>query len=125
MASTRGLTLAEGAAPPWLTDKATNPFKKVKAALAFARSPEGPKSLKVHRKNYLDLLMVSLDAFEKHRDEIVERAQGKGVSTVRWHLHIPGPCPGPRPMLLVARPPTQEYKTLSLSWHRWGSSRAR
>jgi len=81
MAATRGLALSTGS-PPFLSDKNLNPFKKVKAVLSHHRTHGISSSvdsgveveedfLVEHRLQCLECLVAALDAYEKHRNELV------------------------------------------------------
>lgn len=87
MASTRGVALASFAAPPFLTDKTSSPFKKVKQCLGQHRLEGGIYTvngfLAIHKTSVLEVLEVSLEAYEKHRDDAVEKLNGK-VTTVEY-----------------------------------------
>jgi hypothetical protein len=87
MTSTRGVALASFTAPPFLTDKASSPFKKVKQCLAQHRLEGGVYStnafLAIHKTSVLEVLDIALEAYERHRDDAVEKLNGK-VSTVEY-----------------------------------------
>ena len=81
MAATRGLALSTGS-PSFLSDKNLNPFKKVKAVLNHHRAHGISSSdasgkeveedfLVEHRLQCLECLVAALDAYEKHRDDLV------------------------------------------------------
>ena len=86
MTSTRGVALASFAAPGFLTDKSSNPFKKVKQCLAQHRL-EGTFTsngfLAIHKISVMEVLEMALEAYERHRDDAVEKLNGK-VSTVEY-----------------------------------------
>mmetsp|Transcript_14585 Transcript_14585/g.17357 ORF Transcript_14585/g.17357 Transcript_14585/m.17357 type:complete len:114 (+) Transcript_14585:37-378(+) len=87
MTSTRGVALASFAAPGFLTDKNSNPFKKVKQCLAQHRLDGGNYSLNgflcIHKLSIMEVLENALEAYERHRDDAVEKLNGK-VSTVEY-----------------------------------------
>lgn len=87
MTSTRGVALASFAAPPFLTDKTSSPFKKVKQCLLQHRLEGGlflsNGFLAIHKTSVLEVLEVALEAYERHRDDAVEKLNGK-VSTVEY-----------------------------------------
>ena len=78
-------------AAEFLSEKVSSPFKRLKQCLAAhridrpipSRSPGKPPVnkgfLAIHRAPAYDCLMSSLDAYEQHRDESVEKLKGQCV----------------------------------------------
>ena len=71
---------ATAGAPAWLSDKSASPFKKLKQLLAQHRLERRSRTslgfLDNHRAAAHECLMAALDAYEKHRNEAVQKLQG-------------------------------------------------